>query len=243
MHSAKILILQTGHAAEPILSTCGDFNDFFIKHIRNQLGSVCEFDAFPICDIAESPKKPQEYQGIIVTGAAAMLEENLDWMQRSLDYTNRCLDSEIPLLGVCLGHQILGQACGAKVGPNPKGRQNGTANFTFENKPEIFKSLPDKFGIQISHRDIVLEDSPHFRILGASDHDKRHMIQAGLSAWGVQFHPEWDKKVSRMYIDLRRDILINEMGQDKFNEMCATLIETPHSTSILKYFVSYCLES
>lgn len=257
MHKAKILIVQTGHAIDPILTACGDFDDYFLRAIRPlHPENKVNVDVFPVIDIDERPPQPENYQGIITTGSASMLEENLSWMQKSLDFTNRCLDKRIPLFGVCFGHQLLGAACGSEVGPNPKGRANGTVEVVLKKNTAI--GLPRVGGgldshlhendqarnlaVQVSHRDIILTKSSHFNVIGTAPHDPHHFIKAGDCAWGLQFHPEWNKTISEMYIDLRRDILMEEMGKDAFDKMRSTVVETPEANALIAQFITYCRE-
>lgn len=261
MHRAKILIIQTGHARDPILDECGDFDEFFLRAIRrHHPESKVDVDVFPIIDLDENPPAATNYQGIITTGSASMLDENLGWMQKSLDYTNRCLDKRIPLLAVCFGHQLLGAACGAQVGPNPNGRANGTVELTMSSRmptspppdrsvhstgpssPAGWMRGGNSTPVQVSHRDVILDKSPHFKVLGTAAHDPNHFIGAGDCAWGVQFHPEWTKKISEMYIDLRQEILQKELGKQRFDKMRSTVRETPEATELIPQFITYCRE-
>jgi len=237
MPKAKILLLQTGHAIEPILSKCGDFQDHFENIISH---NKLEIINWPIIDNnLLPPKKPSNYQGIIITGSASMLEEQAPWMLKSLDYVKSCLDTQTPLLGVCFGHQLLGAACDANIGPNPNGRANGTVKIKLKNN---FFNLPEEFWAQVSHRDVILNKSKYFDIIATANHDPHHAIFAGEFAWSVQFHPEWDSKVSGMYIDLREDILKDELGLEAFEKMRQSVKPTPEASKLLENFSTFCME-
>ena len=76
----------------------------------------------------------------------------------------RCVETvkrfqgKIPILGVCLGHQVLGHCCGAVVekGSRPMhGKVTGIRN----NGPGLFEGLPEKFKVTRYHSLVVREDS------------------------------------------------------------------------------------
>jgi GMP synthase-like glutamine amidotransferase len=125
MHKEQpILLIVTGHTIEPVRSIFGNTDAHFAKAV----GTSDILHTYAICD--EWPKTPvpnlADFEGVIMTGSASMLGENQPWMQASKKLVERCLSDEIPFLGVCFGHQVLGAVCGAQIGPNPSGRANGS---------------------------------------------------------------------------------------------------------------------
>lgn len=48
--------------------------------------------------------------------------DSLPWMQSEVDWIRHCIDHEVPLLGLCLGAQLIAHALGAAVGPSTDGR-------------------------------------------------------------------------------------------------------------------------
>ena len=97
-----------------------------------------------------------------------------------------------PLLGVCLGHQCIGQAFGGKIVRAAK-LMHGKTSPVRHCGTEIFKGLPNPFAATRYHS-LVIEPSSMPRVLGMTAWTDEEEIMAvrhrELEVWGVQFHPE-----------------------------------------------------
>ena len=109
-----------------------------------------------------------------------------------------CLDilrsrADIPILGVCLGHQALGMAFGATVGRAPR-QMHGKTSMVRHEDVGVFASLPNPFEATRYHSlDVKVETLPaELRPIAWSNDDDvlMGMRHAELPYWGVQFHPE-----------------------------------------------------
>lgn len=244
MRNVEIVILQTGHTSEPIRSLFGEFPQFFERALvaYTNLGPY-KLTVYDLCH--DWPQKPLPdlalVDGVLVTGSRHMLDENAPWMLGGIDFIKQCLDKEVPFLGVCFGHQMLGAACGSKVGPNPNKRAMGTVEVTpCGSTNALLQDLEKPFLAQVSHRDVILEKSPSFQVLATAPHDNFHVIKAGSCAYGVQFHPEWDMEIVKTYIEQRRDVLENELGEKSTERLLANLQDSPLSSKVLARFIEMC---
>ena len=102
----------------------------------------------------------------------------------------------IPILGVCLGHQSIGQALGANIVRANKIMHGKITEMTNENKSMIFKGLPNKFNATRYHSLVIDPKSlPEcFNIISTTQDDNKTVIM-GIEhkehpIYGVQFHPE-----------------------------------------------------
>jgi anthranilate synthase/aminodeoxychorismate synthase-like glutamine amidotransferase len=109
-----------------------------------------------------------------------------------------CLDllrsrADVPILGVCLGHQALGMAFGATVGRAPR-QMHGKTSMVRHEDVGVFASLPDPFEATRYHSlDVKEETLPaELRPIAWSEDDGvlMGMHHTSLPYWGVQFHPE-----------------------------------------------------
>ena len=103
---------------------------------------------------------------------------------------------QIPILGVCLGHQAIGYAFGGKVIRAPEIMHGKTSRIHHDNKT-VFKELPQDFVATRYHSLIVAEDGlPIDLEVSAWTHDRDGTrVIMGLrhkkfAVEGVQFHPE-----------------------------------------------------
>ncbi len=107
----------------------------------------------------------------------------------SLDLVAACAEAGRPLLGVCLGHQSIGQHFGGKVVRG--GLMHGKTSPVSHDGTGVFEGLPSPFTATRYHS-LIVEDIPPNLIVNATSDDGHVMgfRHATLPIHGVQFHPE-----------------------------------------------------
>jgi len=108
----------------------------------------------------------------------------------SLDLVAACADAGKPLLGVCLGHQAIGQYFGGKVVRAPALMHGKTSMMTHDGSG-VFADLPSPFTATRYHS-LVVDETPAVLHINAHADDGVIMgfHHATLPIHGVQFHPE-----------------------------------------------------
>ncbi|MBU4479621.1 MAG: aminodeoxychorismate/anthranilate synthase component II [Candidatus Omnitrophica bacterium] len=99
---------------------------------------------------------------------------------------------KIPVLGVCLGHQCIGQAFGAKIVRAKKLMHGKTSQIRHDGKT-IFKDIPNPFAATRYHSLVIKKStlSADFIVTAVSEDNEIMAIKHKQYAlWGVQFHPE-----------------------------------------------------
>ncbi|MDH5723106.1 MAG: aminodeoxychorismate/anthranilate synthase component II [Alphaproteobacteria bacterium] len=109
-----------------------------------------------------------------------------------LEAVKACADNDIPLFGVCLGHQSIAQAFGGKIIRAPKPFHGKISEITHEGTG-VFKNIPSPFKITRYHS-LIAEESSLPDELDVTARTDDGLIM-GLShkvkpIHGVQFHPE-----------------------------------------------------
>ncbi|MGH3165771.1 MAG: chorismate-binding protein, partial [Trebonia sp.] len=129
-------------------------------------------DAFGSVVISPGPGRPQRRGDIGLTGE----------FLRTTD---------APVLGVCLGHQLIACEAGAEVGPAPRPRHGYLSTVRHDGDP-LFAGLPREFTAVRYHSLHVRAPLPPTLIPAAWAEDGVLMAfrHASLPRWGVQFHPE-----------------------------------------------------
>ena len=107
----------------------------------------------------------------------------------SLDLVAACAEAKKPLLGVCLGHQAIGQHFGGRVVRG--GLMHGKTSPVAHDGSGLFEGLPSPFTATRYHS-LVVEDVPDALVVNATADDAHVMgfRHATLPIHGVQFHPE-----------------------------------------------------
>ena len=104
----------------------------------------------------------------------------------------KSLYKKIPILGVCLGHQIIGQVFGSKI-VQAKKVMHGKTSMIQSNKTGIFKNLPSKFEATRYHS-LIIDKKTLSNELEITAETKDGIIMGvkhrEYNIHGVQFHPE-----------------------------------------------------
>ena len=104
----------------------------------------------------------------------------------------RRFGGNIPLLGVCLGHQCIGEVFGAKIAR--AGRiMHGMVSDIYHNGQGIFKDVPVPFVATRYHSLVVVPESlasPLELTAWTDDNEVMGLRHKDMPVWGVQFHPE-----------------------------------------------------
>ena len=104
----------------------------------------------------------------------------------------RAFGQEIPVFGVCLGHQCIGHTFGAKVVVNYR-MMHGKTSPIRHNGKDLFEGMPNPFNATRYHSLVIQRDTvPDFLEITAETDEGEIMgiRHKELPIWGVQFHPE-----------------------------------------------------
>ncbi len=101
----------------------------------------------------------------------------------------RVLKLGVPVLGICYGLQFISHTLGGKVRPAPK-REYGHAEIEVTGESRLFKDVPRRLSVWMSHGDEALELPPGFKHVAFSPSAVAAIADEKAGIWAVQFHPE-----------------------------------------------------
>ncbi len=139
-----------------------------------------------------APQPPESYDGVMVFGGSMHpdQDEHFGWLEREADFLRGVIEEDVPVIGVCLGAQLLARAAGAWVGP-ARAPEIGwfPVELTRDGRADpVLGVLPPRtdafqwhrytFGIPDGGAELARSDvcTQAFRL--------------GRHAWGLQFHAE-----------------------------------------------------
>jgi GMP synthase (glutamine-hydrolysing) len=180
------------------------------------LGSLEELiqsDGYEIENIeAQTEPMPQntgDYTAIIILGGPMAVYDNLGYIVKEQELIRDAIKNKVPVLGICLGSQLIAQAAGGNVYKGSKkeiGWYNVTLNHNDQN--DIFKDIKSKtMRVFQWHGDTY--DLPSTATIMASSELYPQAFRIG-TAVGIQFHLEVNYKMIERWTHEYRQELNNE---------------------------------
>lgn len=141
-------------------------------------------------DIEKILKNKKKITGVILSGGNMRLTSEI-CLNKIIKSIYPILELKVPILGICLGFQILALIHGGQLEKLPKKRKfNQSINIKIKGK--LFKDLDKNSIFYQNHNDFVKKVPSNIKILATSNNGK--IIQAfkhkEKELYGVQFHPE-----------------------------------------------------
>jgi GMP synthase (glutamine-hydrolysing) len=138
------------------------------------------------------PRPLDAYGAVLVFGGAMHADQEgyHPWLREENLFLQRLLDIRKPVLGVCLGAQLLAKAAGAPVGPadEPEVGWYGVELTDDAADDPVLRELPARFEAFQWH--YYKHGLPAGAVELARNDVCTQAFRLGDSAWGVQFHPE-----------------------------------------------------
>jgi GMP synthase (glutamine-hydrolysing) len=126
-----------------------------------------------------------DVKGIILSGSPASVRGH-----ESLKLNHSILQLEIPLLGLCYGHQLIASIFGGQV-RRGKVREYGITEVRVDEAIGVLKGLQSIEQVWMSHGDTVFKAPPGFKVLAHTEAcPVAAMRHTDKQLWGLQWHPE-----------------------------------------------------
>ena len=233
----KLIVLRAGDAVASVAARRGEFFSWLRREGEDSWnGEWTEHDVRTDQPLPGA----RDADAFIMTGSSSSVTERAPWMLRSEELVRRIVEQGTPMLGICFGHQMIGQALGGLVEKNPRGREIGTVEvrvILHEPRDPIFDGLGSQFRANHSHMDSVTALPPGARRLAETDLEQNAAFAIGDHVKCVQFHPEFDGDAMRGYIEARAAMITSEGGDPK--RLLERAVDAPEAASTLRSFLRF----
>lgn len=235
----QFLIIKTGGTYPGYAAANGDF-----EHWTAQ-GMGLAPDQWICVDVRTGAPLPDPagFAGLAITGSHDMVTDDRPWIAPTLRWVADAVKAGHPTFGICFGHQLMAHALGGRAGYHPGGPEIGTVPVALTadaGADPLFSALPDPFPVHVTHSQTALELPPDAVLLASSAHEAHQAFRLGDCAWGVQFHPEFDERITRVYV-MDQAAALAAMGS-KAETVAEAVRPTPASTGLLGAFAALCLD-
>ena len=130
-------------------------------------------------------------------GPQSANDDTLEWMPAVLDLLRAAHASGVPVLGICLGCQLLARALGGRVDSMPNGSRHGWSPVELSpagREDPVHKGLPWSMTSFHWNNDCVVELPPDAATLAHGVDGEIQVWMSGIRSYGVQHHPEIDRE-------------------------------------------------
>ncbi len=171
-------ILQTGQSPDVLRAEAGDYPEMF-QHLL--AGRGFDFRSYHV-EGEDFPTDVHECDGWLITGSRHGAYEDHAFIPRLEAFLRAAYAANVPIVGICFGHQLLAQALGGKVERSPKGWAVGPQEYDFGG---------EMLTLNAWHRDQVTVPPPGATVTARNDFCEYAGLAYGDHAMTVQAHPEF----------------------------------------------------
>lgn len=208
-NTGYIAILETGVPPLGLDKTYGDYPKMF----ENALSySGLAFKTYRTLD-GELPFVSAHLKGVLITGSPAGVYEDEPWILTLIDWL-RGLDTDIPTVGICFGHQAMAKAWGGEVVKSPKGWGVGLHEYHIHDHDlwrGLAKSKPEtSIKVAVTHQDQVVTKPQNSVVLAGSEFTPNGALYyTDRKALSFQCHPEFCPNYATQLLNCRRGTRID----------------------------------
>ena len=165
------------------------------------LGQLLSDDGFDITSVhAKHETIPEKkFSLVVILGAPESANDNLPYLIREQNLIKNSVDNEIPVLGICLGSQLIAKTFGAEVYKGPIKEIGFYHDLKFSNNSKLFDGFSNPFSVFHWHGDTF--DLPNGSTRLASSENYSNQAFQYKSAIGLQFHLEVNEQMVNLWLD------------------------------------------
>lgn len=156
------------------------------------------------------PSDLHGYSGLIVLGGSMGANDDAEnpWLTATKALIREGAVWRVPVLGICLGHQLCAVALGGEVVRNPRGQQIGVIPVGWTDEAaadELFGAMAGPVRAVQWNNDIVRRLPEGAVLLAETPAGEVQAARFAPTVWGVQWHPEAGHDIIRTWVDEDRD--------------------------------------
>lgn len=169
------------------------------------------------------PADFDDVDGVISLGGPQSANDSTKWIQQEIEFLREAHNRSLPVVGVCLGHQLLGKALGADVAKMDKPEVGlCPVDITPAGQTDtILAGVAWRAPMFQVHNDQVTDTPPGATLLATNKHCKVQAFRAGLRSYGFQFHLEADREILDTLVrESSRDLQAAGVTQGDIKQQC-----------------------
>jgi GMP synthase-like glutamine amidotransferase len=217
----KLTIIETGRPPDVIANRFPGYPRMLSAMLGAQLGAL-ETATVSLISGEDLPGV-DSVQAVLVTGSPHGVYDPVPWIGPLKSFLRKCAAREVPLVGICFGHQLMAEAFGGRAHKAPQGWGIGRHTYDItRNEPFMDGHCGRPVHLAVSHQDQVLDKPDVADVFLASDFTPNAgLIYRHAPAVSFQGHPEFSAEFADALIRSRRGTRFPEALADAALETLA----------------------
>lgn len=225
----KLGILLCGHAPDELMPEHGNYDLMFQRLLGE---NAFDYSTWAVVD-NQLPPDIHAADAWLITGSKHGVYEDHPWIPPLEAFIREAYSADVPMVGICFGHQMLAQALGGKVLKFDGGWSVGRVDYALEGLDEAAHS--NTAAIMAYHQDQVVELPPEAQVIGSTDFCRYAALAYGKTALSLQPHPEFDSEFVEGLIRFRGTNLPEEVKTSARASIQEPLAREPVATLLREF--------
>ncbi len=213
----KVGILKTDAVKPDLAAEFGEYPDMF-ANVLLAVEPDLILVTYEVVD-GEYPADLDEVDAYIITGSKLSVYDDVPWVRRLKGFVVQLHEAKKKLIGICFGHQMVAEALGGKTLPADSGWCVGVHAIEPTEDAARFGLSSSTIRLRSNHRDQVATLPTGGKLLASTKACPIASIGLDDHILTFQGHPEFSEGYARALLNMRRDILGEELYQTAINSL------------------------
>jgi GMP synthase-like glutamine amidotransferase len=230
----KLGILKADALKPEFVEQFGEYPDMFARRIH-KFDPTIELVTYDV-QMHQYPEELDEVDAYLITGSKSSVYDQEPWLDALKDFVRQLHAAKKKVIGVCFGHQMIAEALGGKVTKADSGWCAGVHEAELTAKAKVLIGAESgKFHLISNHQDQVKKVAEGAEIMASTASCPCYMTVLGDHIMTIQGHPEFDPEFAVQLLDMRREIL----GEDLYQMATESLTTPTDSLLVVRWLLNF----
>jgi len=230
----RICILHIGHSSPNQTTEHLPAPVRFINALKTRLYHV---QWAVVSAVKEELPNAKAFDGYIITGGKYSVFDRFSWQNKFFKFLEKVIEEQIPLIGICYGHQAIAKVLGGEVVRSPKGYGVGLMPVNVIKTTSWCNMNTNPLMLHAMHQDQVIELPSKAELFLSGDFCPISGFFVKNKVLAIQQHPDFNSSLNKSLMEKRRNII----GSTTVREGTQSLAGPDHTQTSINWMVDFLL--